>query len=77
MSASTPETLKKRAAMFSIAVALLLVAAKLWASIATGSVAMLGSLGDSALDLAASIITLVGIAYAAVPADDDHRFGHG
>jgi ferrous-iron efflux pump FieF len=38
---------------------------------------MLGSLADTALDLLASLITLFGVRWAAMPADDDHRFGHG
>jgi ferrous-iron efflux pump FieF len=38
---------------------------------------MLGSLADTGLDLIASLITLYGVRVAAVPADQDHRFGHG
>ena len=38
---------------------------------------MLGSLADTSLDLLASLVTLVGVRVAALPADDDHRFGHG
>lgn len=71
------QSLTKRAAMASIATALFLVAIKTWAAIATGSVAMLGSLADTALDLVASLVTFFGVRYAAQPADDDHRFGHG
>lgn len=65
------------AALASISVALVLVVLKLWASWQTGSVAMLGSLADSALDLVASLSTLIGVWVAAQPADEDHRFGHG
>src|SRR3546814_16133070 len=43
----------------------------------TGSVAMLGSLADTGLDLLASLVTLYGVRLAATPADHDHRFGHG
>jgi ferrous-iron efflux pump FieF len=50
---------------------------KSWAAWTTGSVAMLGSLADTGLDLVASLITLYGVRLAAVPADRDHRFGHG
>ena len=57
--------------------AIFLVILKSYAAWATGSVAMLGSLADTALDLIASIVTLVGVRFAAMPADDDHRFGHG
>jgi len=73
----TRSALTRSAAFASIAVALLLVGLKLWASIQTSSTAMLGSLADSALDLIASIATLVGVWIAAQPADDNHRFGHG
>ncbi len=70
-------TLTSRAAMASIAMALFLLALKSWAAAQTGSVAMLGSLADTALDLLASTVTLWGVRYAAMPADRDHRFGHG
>jgi ferrous-iron efflux pump FieF len=56
---------------------LVLLLAKGWAAIATDSTAMLGSLADTALDLVASLIILAGIRIASVPADHDHRFGHG
>ncbi len=69
--------LTKSAAFASIAVAVFLVGLKLWASIQTGSTAMLGSLADSALDMVASIATLIGVWIAAQPADENHRFGHG
>jgi ferrous-iron efflux pump FieF len=38
---------------------------------------MLGSLADTALDVVASLVTLFGVRVAAMPADRDHRFGHG
>ena len=69
--------LARSAAIASITVALILVALKSWASWRTGSTAMLGSLADSALDLIASIATLTGVWIASMPADEDHRFGHG
>ncbi|MGB7408111.1 MAG: cation diffusion facilitator family transporter [Pontixanthobacter sp.] len=69
--------LTRRAAAASIAVAVVLVVSKLWATGATESTAMLGSLADSALDLIASLATLTGVWIAAQPADDNHRFGHG
>ena len=70
-------TLSSRAALASVAVAFILLIAKTWASIETGSTAMLGSLADTALDLVASLATFAGIRIAALPADQDHRFGHG
>jgi ferrous-iron efflux pump FieF len=66
-----------RAALASVALALTLLVAKSWAAYATDSTAMLGSLADTALDVIASITTLVGVRIAAIPADSDHRFGHG
>lgn len=69
--------LARSAAVASIAVALLLVSLKTWATLRTGSTAMLGSLADSALDLVASMATLLGVWIASRPADANHRFGHG
>ena len=69
--------LTSRAAVLSLAVALALIALKTWAWLASGSVAMLASLADSALDLAASLITYFAVRYAAAPPDREHRYGHG
>lgn len=69
--------LTTRAAVLSVSVALILLVAKAWAALATSSTAMLGSLADTALDVIASLGTLAGIRIAALPADHDHRFGHG
>ena len=63
--------------MASIAMAVTLIAMKSYAALATSSMAMLGSLADSGLDLIASLVVLVGVRIAAQPADHDHRFGHG
>ena len=73
----TTALLTRSAALASIATALFLVVLKAWASWQTGSTAMLGSLADTALDLVASVATLVGVWVAAQPADENHRFGHG
>lgn len=69
--------LSSRAALASVAVAFVLLLAKSWAALETGSTAMLGSLADTVLDLIASLATFIGIRIAALPADHDHRFGHG
>ncbi|MES2137663.1 MAG: cation diffusion facilitator family transporter [Pseudomonadota bacterium] len=66
-----------RAALASVTLALFLLVAKSWAAYRTGSTAMLGSLADTGLDVIASLTTLVGVRIAAIPADLDHRFGHG
>lgn len=67
----------RRITALSTAVAAVLIVAKgvVWAM--SGSVAVLASLADSALDLAASVFTLFAVRYAATPPDADHRFGHG
>ncbi|HWH21722.1 MAG TPA: cation diffusion facilitator family transporter [Allosphingosinicella sp.] len=69
--------LTARAAAASVGVALFLLLLKAYAAYRTGSVAMLGSLADTSLDLIASLVTLYGVRLAAIPADRDHRFGHG
>ncbi|MBU3078043.1 cation diffusion facilitator family transporter [Sphingomonas quercus] len=66
-----------RAAAASVATALFLLGLKAVAAWRTGSVAMLGSLADTGLDLVASLVTLWGVRVAATPADREHRFGHG
>src|SRR5688572_31805960 len=70
-------TLTPRAALASKCMALFLVGLKSWASWNTGSVAMLGSLADTGLDFIASLITFLGVTWAAMPADEEHRYGHG
>lgn len=69
--------LATRAALASVSTAIFLGAIKSYAAWKTGSIAMLGSLADTALDLVASLITLAGVRIAAAPADAHHRFGHG
>ena len=69
--------LTNRAAIASVTMALFLLALKIFAAAETGSVALLGSLADTGFDVLASLLTLFSVRYAAMPADDDHRFGHG
>lgn len=69
--------LTARAALASIAMSALLIALKTYAAVHTSSMAMLGSLADSGLDLVASLVILLGVRIAAQPADHEHRFGHG
>jgi len=58
-------------------VAGVLIAAKLVVWISTGSVALLSSLVDSLVDIAASLLNFIAVRHAIVPADREHRFGHG
>lgn len=61
----------------SVGVAVFLIALKAFALGASGSVSILASLADSSLDLIASLATFFAVRWAAAPADEDHRFGHG
>ena len=76
-SAPDAERLKRLATHAAVLVAAILIAVKIWAWIATGSVAMLASLVDSTLDLVASALNLIAVRHALTPADEEHRFGHG
>lgn len=61
----------------SVGVAVLLIALKALALGASGSVSILASLADSALDLVAALGVFFAVRWAAAPADEDHRHGHG
>lgn len=61
----------------SVGVAVVLIALKAFALGASGSVSILASLVDSTLDLVASLGVFLAVRWAAAPADEDHRFGHG
>lgn len=65
------------ASVASVGAALFLIVLKFGAFLQTGSVSVLSSLFDSALDAAASVVNLIAIRQALVPADAEHRFGHG
>ncbi len=61
----------------SVATATLLILAKTVAWLLTGSVSVMASLVDSVMDAGASLINLFAVRYSLMPADDEHRFGHG
>lgn len=61
----------------SVITAALLILVKFVAWLLTGSVSVLASLVDSLMDVGASLINLLAVRYALVPADEAHRFGHG
>lgn len=77
LSRKPANKLMRWATRASVAVAVTLVMGKVIVWWLSGSVAMLGSLADSGLDLAASLITLFAIKTAIMPPDAQHRFGHG
>ena len=67
----------KSAARASIVVAVLLLVLKIYAWLASDAASMLSSATDSLLDVFASVMNFIILRYALMPADDDHRFGHG
>src|ERR1700760_4013658 len=69
--------LTRRVTLYSVATASVLVAIKVAAWLASGSVALLASTADSGLDLLASLTTFFAVRYAAAPPDAEHRYGHG
>jgi ferrous-iron efflux pump FieF len=69
--------LLKAATRASVSVSVVLVCAKSFAWLMTGSVSVFASLLDSLMDTAASLINLFAVDYSLKPADKDHRFGHG
>lgn len=79
MSASDPSTARwaKIATLWSVVTAFTLVVTKAIAWQQSGSVAILGSFADSLLDFVSSGIAFIGVRMAAMPPDENHRFGHG
>lgn len=69
--------LMRLASFAAVAAAVLLIAIKFVAFLQTGSVSLLSTLFDSALDAGASIVNLIAVRHALTPADEEHRFGHG
>jgi ferrous-iron efflux pump FieF len=69
--------LLKAATFAAVAVAVVLVIVKAAAYVFTGSVSILSTLIDSMLDVMASLVNLFAVHHALVPADAEHRFGHG
>lgn len=69
--------LTRRITLLSVACAAVLIVIKAAVWRASGSVAILASLTDSALDLVASLGAFFAVRYAATPPDREHRYGHG
>ena len=76
-SSMTYSQLIKLATWASVVVAVSLIGVKTWAWDQTQSVSLLASLIDSIMDSVASLINFFAVRYAMVPADKEHRFGHG
>jgi len=67
----------RRITTLSVGTATILIVMKAFALGASGSVSILATLADSALDLIASLATFFAVRWAAAPADPEHRYGHG
>ncbi len=75
--AASAEWLMRAVSYASVGVATVLVCGKLGAYVLTDSVSILSTLLDSLLDVAASLVNLLAVRHALMPADREHRFGHG
>lgn len=69
--------LLKRVTYASVAVAGALIVGKTAIWLMTGSLSVMASLVDSLMDLAASAINLIAVRWSLLPADEEHRYGHG
>jgi ferrous-iron efflux pump FieF len=69
--------LMQQAAALAVLVALGLVGLKFWAWQQSGALSLLSALIDSVLDMGLSAVNFFVIRAALMPADAEHRFGHG
>jgi cation diffusion facilitator family transporter len=67
---------KSGAATLSVASNTILIALKVAAAAITGSIAILTEAIHSSIDLIASVVALISVRRADVPADADHPYGH-
>jgi len=74
---NSSRSLLRLATYASVGTAGVLILAKVVAYLMTDSVSLLSTLLDSLLDAAASILNLIAVRHALMPADREHRFGHG
>src|SRR5207253_9994059 len=68
---------KRRVAMNSIYVALVITTLKLLVGYRTRSLGILSEAAHSGLDFIAAFITLLSVRVSDKPADADHQYGHG
>src|SRR5262249_54861540 len=67
----------RRVTLYSVTVAVVLIALKAALWVQSRAVALFASPADSSLDLVAALVTFFAVRYAAAPPDAEHRFGHG
>jgi cation diffusion facilitator family transporter len=70
-------TPQRRTALVSVGAAAALVAIKLGAGVASGSLGLVSEALHSGTDLVAALLTLFAIGVAGRPADEGHQYGHG
>jgi ferrous-iron efflux pump FieF len=75
--ASDAHQITRRITTLSVGVAIVLIVLKSFALGASGSVSIMASLTDSALDLIASLATFFAVRWAAADPDAEHPYGHG
>jgi cation diffusion facilitator family transporter len=68
---------RSRAALLSVAAAVLLVTVKLVTGLVTGSLAFVAEAVHSGTDLVAALLTLFAVRVAIRPPDREHHYGHG
>jgi cation diffusion facilitator family transporter len=76
IEATSPLAGQARTALMSIVAACVLVALKLGAGLATGSLALVSAGVESSGDVIAALLTLVAVRFGARPADREHPYGH-
>ncbi len=68
---------KRRVTLVSLAVAVFLIALKLFVGLSTGYLTLISEALHSSLDALVAIIAFFSIRYAEKPADAEHPYGHG
>jgi cation diffusion facilitator family transporter len=67
----------RRIALVSVIAAIVLIAVKLAAGLASGSLGLISEAAHSGTDLAAALLTFFAVGVAVRPADPGHQYGHG
>ncbi len=73
---NSDQQMKEGAALASIAVSSAMTAAKLFAGLLSGSLAVLSEAGHNLADIGATTLTYFAIRIAHKPADNEHHYGH-
>jgi cation diffusion facilitator family transporter len=68
---------QRRTALVSVAAACVLIALKLTAGIASGSLGLVSEALHSGTDLIAALLTFFAVGVSGRPADEQHQYGHG